>query len=83
MRLNLPADAVLMLWGPGSPKHEVWTQVDDVSVVAGQHARQFLKAWSVGEITKEEGREVKAGLERYQSMRRQYERSQRGAQRTP
>lgn len=83
MRLNLPVDPALMLWGPGAPKHESWTQVDDVIVVAGHHAHQFLNDWSGGEITPEEGQEVKAGLERYQSMRRQYERSQQGARRTP
>lgn len=83
MRLNIPVEPVLMLWGPGAPKHETWTRYDDVIVVAGRNARQFLKDWSVGEITEDEGREVKAGLERYQSMRRQYERSQPGARRTP
>lgn len=83
MRLNLPVDPVLMLWGPGAPKHEAWTRVDDVIVVAGRHARQFLSDWSAGEITKEEGQKVKEGLERHQSMRWQYDRSQRGARQTP
>ena len=83
MRLNLPVDPVLMLWGPGAPKHQTWTQDDDVVVVAGQHGHQFLKDWSAGEISPEEGQEVKAGLERHQSMRRQYERGQQGARQTP
>lgn len=73
--LDLRVDPVLMLWGPGAPVREAWTQIDEVVVVSGPQGHRFLKDWSSGAISADEGQALKAGLERHQQMRRTHERN--------
>lgn len=74
IRQSLPVEAVLMVWGPGAPKQEAWHRDGGVFVVAGRHGAQFLAEWDDGEITTEQAKIVKAGLEAHRARRRRYER---------
>lgn len=79
--IPLPVNAVLVLWGPGAPPEQhSWDEVDGVVVVAGRHGGQWVKDWSTGDISPEQGRAVKAKLEEYQAARRRRDRDMKRRQ---